>query len=137
MNWQKFGIEKWVPITGFEGIYEVSSFGQVRSCDRLLKNRSGHRFLKGEKLKQYLSFGSYYAVQLRKNCSKKAIYVHRLVASHFVPDSVENPIVNHKDGNRRNNHFLNLEWTTKSGNALHAIAMGRWYKGKKEVVNAV
>ena len=70
------------------------------------------------------SDGKYLFVILQKNGHKKHFKVHRLVASHFVKNPNNNPIVNHIDGNKENNHYKNLEWVTYKENSLHAVNTG-------------
>lgn len=103
--------EIWLPVVGYDGIYEVSNFGRVKS----------NKFGKERILKPYNCHG-YREVDLRFNNKSKRCRVHRLVATAFMPN--ENPdvkiFINHKDGNRSNNHVDNLEWCTASENTEHA-----------------
>lgn len=60
----------------------------------------------------------------RRVCiNKKKYFIHRLVATYFIPNIHNKPIINHKDGNKRNNHVSNLEWATRSENDLHAFKL--------------
>jgi hypothetical protein len=118
-------MEIWKDISGYEGEYQVSTYGRVRSLDREIevieKNRTYIRKLKGDLLNQnkYKSKSNfYYRVQL-KNKGKK-YFVHRLVALTFIENNDSNRIeVNHKDLNGLNNHIDNLEWNTPSENVKH------------------
>ena len=99
----------WRDIEGFEGLYQVSNTGQVRS---LGNNRSR----KTKILKQYINNKGYKQVGLRKNGKCKKYLVHRLVAQAFIPNPNNYPIINHKDENPSNNAVWNLEWCTYKHN---------------------
>ena len=66
----------------------------------------------------------YYRVTLSKEGKTKRVFIHKLVAEHYVPNEYNLPIVNHLDGNKLNNHALNLEWTTHKDNLSHALSTG-------------
>ena len=123
--------ERWAPVEGYEGYYEVSSIGRVYSLPRRCKSSRGGRpsTVPGKVLLPDLT-GVYAMVTLCKNGKTKAIAIHRLVASAFVPNPENKPEVNHKDADKRNNQADNLEWVTKSEQALHAILLGRWPDNK-------
>lgn len=128
----------WLPIAGFEGEYEVSSDGQVRSMDRVRKyynsryNKMCSMKIRGRIRKPSISYDGYAEVHLQKSDSNKSYYarVHRLVASAFIPNPNNLPQVNHKDGNKLNNKVDNLEWVTAEDNTRHAIEKlhGFWMK---------
>ena len=103
--------EIWKDILGYEGLYQVSNFGRVRSLDRIVKEKNGkNKFLKGKILKYILVYGGYMVVRLSKNGILKNYYVHRLVAQAFLDNPDNLPCVNHKDENPQNNVVSNLEW---------------------------
>jgi hypothetical protein len=113
--------EIWKDIIGFEGYYQVSNFGNVKSLDRLIiSNRSSQR-LKSQAIKKTnrSGRGDYFVVILYKNSIGKTMYVHRLVARAFIPNPENKQQVNHMDGNSTNNHYSNLEWNTVSENNTH------------------
>lgn len=114
-------METWKEIHGYEGMYEVSSLGNIRSVDRL--GYDG-RNLKSKKLKLTKNSNGYYRVSLCKNniCIKE--YVHRIVAKNFICIEHEKKEVNHIDGNKKNNQINNLEWVTSYENSLHAFENG-------------
>ena len=106
--------EIWKPVQGFDR-YEVSSFGRVRS----------HYFVPPLILSCAKTDKGYPSVDLRLNGSRNNFAVHRLVAVAFVSNPSNKPQVNHKDSNRANNHYLNLEWVTHTENMRHSIDKGR------------
>jgi len=120
-------METYKPIHGFEGIYEVSDLGNVRSVPRLRRSRGfkyavGYRVLKGAVTRDgYKTVRLYHHVGGTKWTDAS---VHRLVASAFLPQPEGKLFVNHKDGNKLNNSPANLEWCTRSENCRHAISIG-------------
>ena len=121
--------EIWKEIPGFDGAYQVSSLGNVRSCDRIIYYRNGNprgscKHEKGRIISQHISNSGYYNVPLRKNKIRKFYFVHRLVAQTFLDNPENKPQVNHIDGNRLNNQVSNLEWATRSENVNHALRTG-------------
>jgi hypothetical protein len=116
-------IEIWKDVTGYEGLYEVSNFGRVRTH----KNKVTYSELHGERhwkqriLKPKSSKTREPRVTLWKNKISKDFLVHRLVAEAFIPNPDNKPTVNHIDGDPNNNHFENLEWATYKENNNHAF----------------
>ena len=103
--------EVWRSVEGFEGIYEVSNHGRLKNKKRIRKlSRSGGRN------RDYL-----FIILHKKNpVLTKNQSIHRLVAKAFIPNPENKTEVNHKDGNKLNNHYSNLEWCTRKENAQHA-----------------
>lgn len=111
----------WKDVVGFEGLYEVSNIGRVRSIDRaILRSDGTYLNLKGKILPQYKKCGNSSLPRLYVNLSKKGkAYtktVSRLVAMAFLENKNNYPEVNHKDENPLNNNVLNLEWCTSEYN---------------------
>lgn len=98
--------EIWKPIAGYEGIYEVSSFGRIRSVVNGL-------LLTSDEARGYLR------VTLFRNGVRNRQPVHRLVAQAFIPNPCDKPSINHKDEDKSNNRVDNLEWCTPKENCNH------------------
>ena len=111
--------EVWVGIKDFESSYEISSFGIPRSLNRLSINRNKVCNLKGKILKKVIRNG-YEHIMISSGNLRFVKKVHRLVAEAFIPNPENKRCVNHKDGNKLNNHVSNLEWVTHSENNKHA-----------------
>jgi len=106
-------MEAWKDIPGFEGLYQISNKGRLKS----FKQYKDGRILSTKNNKgDYLS-----AVLCGKGVERRSTRVHRLVAEAFIPNPDSKPEVNHKDGNKQNNRVENLEWVTRLENAHHAI----------------
>jgi hypothetical protein len=127
-------MEIWHPCAGFETHYEVSNYGNVRSVERYVKNPRYDGFLKkapSKILKQAKSKNGYLIVSFCVDGIKSNQSPHRLVARAFILNESNKPQVNHKDGNKHNNHIDNLEWCNASENAIHAITVLKQQRGGK------
>lgn len=127
-------IEEWRTIPGYEGYYEVSNMGRVRSLDRIKRSGYGSTSkIKGKVLKPGRTLRGYTQVNLYKDGNSEMLLLHRIVAKVFIPnnDSKEKRTVNHIDGNKENNCINNLEWATYSENHIHAFKHGlrHWKDG--------
>lgn len=112
----------WKAIRGYEGYYEVSDDGIVRSIDRYVKNHGQYmRKLKGQVMKQTVAQNGYLVVNLRRDRTSNVVCVHRLVAEAFIDNPDNKDTVNHIDGDKLNNNVDNLEWATYSENNVHAL----------------
>ncbi len=111
-------MEEWKDIKGYEGLYQVSNWGNVRSVFRYVKSGNGYRKVRERILKTYLAGleRDYHYINLHKNNKKEPFSVHRLVAEAFIPNSDNLPQVNHKDEDKTNNKVENLEWCTSQYN---------------------
>ena len=109
--------EIWRPIEGYEGLYEVSNLGRVRSLDRYVKGKGkSYRLHKGKVLSSAKDTIGYLFVILHCNGKCKTIRVHRLVAEAFIPAVEGLSEVNHKDEDKTNNRVENLEWCSHKYN---------------------
>lgn len=114
-------MEIWKNIIGYEGSYQISSQGNVRSLDRHIKRKNGVlEFKRGQPIVPQLNVNRYWSVGLRKNNKVKRAYIHRLVCEHFIKNHENHKCVNHKDGNPNNNNVENLEWVSYSMNLKHS-----------------
>lgn len=118
--------EIWKDISGYEGYYQVSNLGRVKSLERtIIQNYKCGKKLKRLKksvvLKQQRCTNGYLFVNLSKKNKRSIKLIHRLVAIHFIDNLENKPEVNHKDLNKKNNNFLNLEWCTPKENTNHYI----------------
>lgn len=122
--------EIWKDIKGYEGLYQVSNFGNVKSI--VYKNQWG-TFKRDHVLSQLEVEGGYLQVHLYKNRRGVQRAVHRLVAEAFCEKKDEEHEVNHIDYNRKNNLFSNLEWCSHTDNVRHSI-QNRPKKNKVKIV---
>lgn len=104
-------LDNWHNIKGWED-YFVSNDGRIYSIRR------------NKLLKVWSQPGKYKRITLSKGGKYKSFTIHRLVATGFIPNPLNKKYVNHKDGNKNNCNYLNLEWCTQSENTIHAIIMG-------------
>jgi hypothetical protein len=113
-------METWMPINGYEGVYEVSDKGDVKSLARKIILKPSEKSI-------------YPQVNLSKGGSYKTFKIHRLVAGAFIENHYNLEQVNHIDGNKKNNNVANLEWVTRSDNVIHAYKIGLMKKPKGEL----
>lgn len=115
-------VEEWKPVPGFEGKYEVSSFGRFKSLERDLIYSDGRKGrLKESLIKGSLGNAGYLIISLD---TKHKQLAHRIVARAFLGEPEYRTTVNHKDGNKTNNRVDNLEWATYQQNNIHARKTG-------------
>ena len=119
----KIGI--WKDIEGYEGYYQVSNLGNIRSCDRVVLNHWGNgQHRKGKLMSPSRSPNGYSIITLQKEGRVKYQTVHRTVATVFIHNPENKPEINHIDGNKDNNTIENLEWVTTAENKKHALETG-------------
>ncbi len=116
--------EVWNDIPEFEGFYQVSNQGRVKSCDRIVDSNGRKRALKAAILKPSISTGGYKGVTLWKHGKGITKSIHILVALSFLGDCPDGCNINHKDGNKLNNCISNIEYCTFAQNSQHAYDMG-------------
>lgn len=137
---ESYGAERWAPVAGFEGLYEVSTHGRVRGVERVIE-LTGHpklkrRTLKARILAQSLNVphGHGYKrlqVKLHKGNQLFTFNVARLVAETFLPNPSGLPFVLHLDDDATNNRVENLEWGDHSENVRQAMERGRYPRGQR------
>lgn len=126
-------MEIWKDIEGYEGLYQVSNEGNVKSLKREITYKDGRKKLIKERiLKKILSDLGYYHVMLCKNGISKRFKIHRLVANAFIPNINNLPIINHKDENPKNNSVENLEWCDQNYNVHYGTMIER---GREKQLN--
>lgn len=124
-------MEIWKPVKGYEGKYEVSTYGRIRS---LIGSGGEDRVCI---LKPYIAKTlsiNYKRVGLWKNQQNTVRFVHRLVAETFIPNPLNKPFINHIDNDPHNNHVDNLEWCTQQENIQHSLKQGRRPQNTQQVM---
>lgn len=105
--------EIWKDIKGYEGLYQISNLGNVKSLSKqIIRSNGKKQTFKEKKLKPGLSKNGYLSVSLFKNGKGKTYMIHRLVAETFIENINNYKCINHKDENKQNNIVNNLEWCT-------------------------
>jgi hypothetical protein len=123
-------MEVWKDIEGYEGLYQVSNIGRVKSLKRYVQNHSGASYLVPERIKKASEKKErdkkqgYMSISLYKNNKGKSFYVHRLVAEAFVENPDNKETVNHINGDKHDNRAYNLEWCSYAENNAHAVKTG-------------
>lgn len=118
-------MEIWKEIKGYEGHYQISNFGRIKSIkqteDKILNNlKNGRGYLK---------------IDLCKKGTRKFLFLHRLVAIHFISNPKNKPCINHKNGIKSDNKVQNLEWVTYSENMFHSYKNGLHKPGMNKRVD--
>jgi hypothetical protein len=113
-------IEIWSPVPEYEGIYDVSNYGRVKSLCRVVKFGNRCPRVVDEKILKRNNSNGYLTISLARDGKKLTAMIHSLVAKAFINNPDSKPHVNHKDGIRWNNFYKNLEWVTCSENVLHS-----------------
>lgn len=122
----------WKPVVGYEGYYEVSDDGMVRSVERMVNQADGKKKMFPEVyLKPAIDRLGYHRVLLSRHGSKKSLQVHRLVLESFVGQCLDGMQCSHNDSNPANNSVGNLRWDTQSGNFQDKVNNGTSIRGSK------
>jgi len=124
-------MEQWKDCVGWEGLYEVSNYGNVRSIQRKTKNFSGFCLRGGKQLKKILGTRGYEVVNLTCYKARKQVFVHKLVLEAFCGPAPVGFEACHNDGNRLNNSLNNLRWDTRKNNHQDKKKHGTWQVGEK------
>lgn len=124
--------EEWRDIKGYEGLYQVSNLGRVKSLERYKKNRGKMQLVEGTIRMPRIEKNGYARVDLCKDGKRKMHCVHRLVTEAFVPNPENKPQVNHIDEDRSNNNANNLEWVTNKENCNYGMHNKNLSKAKKD-----
>jgi hypothetical protein len=114
-----FMSERWKDVKGYNGSYQISNYGRVKSIARLVKNKTGLRVVPEIILSHGINEYGYAYVILFKLNTGRPFRVNRLVAKAFIRNPLNKKEVNHLDGDRLNNRKTNLEWSTRSENLKH------------------
>ena len=122
----------WKPIPDYEGYYEVSSNGEIRSCKRYANDRNGLRYRRV--MRQCLGCSGYLQVGLRKNGKRKNCKIHKIVASVFVPNPEGKPCIDHINTDRTDNRACNLRWVTIKENSNNPLTKKHSKYGREKVV---
>ena len=118
-------MEIWKDVKGYEGLYQVSNLGKVKSLKKIITTKKGWFLPKKECVLKYKKGNhGYIRVMLYKNKKGISFGVHKLVIIAFIPNPENKPEPNHKNGIKTDNRVVNLEWVTKSENAIHSYKMG-------------
>ena len=127
-------MEEWKLIKNYEGLYEVSNLGRIRSLDKLVKGRKGTEYIKkGKILKQIKHVNGYMKIGLTKDGKRKTFLVHRLVAEAFISNPENKPYIDHINTIKDDNRVENLRWATASENQYNELTTikKKEYKGEK------
>jgi hypothetical protein len=116
--------EVWKDIKDYEGLYQISSWGRVKSLSRRMWVGRGWTISKEKILRAHNTGKGYLQTFFTKDYKKYYPLIHRLVAEVFIQNPLNLPDINHKDGNKSNNYVNNLEWCTKKQNTQYGIKLG-------------
>lgn len=124
--------ERWLPVVGYEGFYEVSNLGRVRSVDRQIRHRDGSLHMYPSRvLKPSVTTNGYAYISVSVNKAQRSVAVHRLVATAFLGPAPDGMEVCHRNGDELDNRSENLRYGTHGSNVLDTVRMGtHWFAQK-------
>ena len=127
--------EIWLPIEGYENLYEVSNLGRVRRIESVVNGKAGSkRKVSGKILKPMAQQNGYLIVTLHKNGIRRNFLIHRLVAAAFIPNPDKKPQVNHLSEDKLNNSVENLEWCSAKENTNYGTRNKRISEKRKKAI---
>ena len=118
--------EQWKDVAGWEGYYQISNLGNVRSVDRVISWNGTTRLLRGKPMVPVIGTDGYLMIKFTRNNKATTYGIHRIVAQNFIDNPDNLPEVNHIDCDRTNNAVSNLEWSTHSENIGHSRDLGHY-----------
>lgn len=113
-------LEIWEDIPNYQNFYQANPCGLIKSLPKSLRVKNGFRVTKELIIANTNNGNGYLVCSLSKNTKRKSILLHRIIAMTFIPNPNNLPEVNHKDGNKNNNHVDNLEWCARQENIDHS-----------------
>jgi len=126
---------RWCDVVGFEGLYQVSDCGKIRSYRRIVIRSNGRKYTVNHKiLNPALDHAGYLRTVLSVDGKGKTIKIHREIAKAFINNPENKATVNHIDGNKINNHISNLEWATQKENLKHSFETGLQDNSKRLLI---
>lgn len=131
MEQLKLANERWLPIPDYEGLYEVSNLGRIRSLERVVLAGDRSYVRPGQQIKTRFDELGYERVTLCKGAKTQHYMLHRIVASAFLPNPDNKPHIDHIDGNPSNNRVDNLRWCTPKENCNNPITRARVLDSRK------
>lgn len=123
--------EEWRPVVGYEGFYEVSDMGRVRSVDRRVPKGNHYITRRGQEMRPTTITGGYRQLGLSKHGGRKSFLVHHIVLNSFVSPRPEGMEACHNDGDPNNNRLYNLRWDTPSNNTYDRVRHGTHFCSRK------
>ena len=129
---------EWKSIVNYDGLYEVSANGEIKSVARILKDSKGNTRVWPERImKQTKDKDGYFRVCLSKDGKCTGKRVHRIVAEAFIDNPEKLPFINHKDENKTNNNYKNLEWCNAKYNSNYGNAIEKRVKSRRIPILAI
>lgn len=129
--------EVWKDVVGYEGLYQVSNLGRVKSVDRTILRSSTPQKVKGKIISQETQNTGYKIVNLWNKKNRKAFLVHRLVAEAFLNKQDGKDVIDHINGIRDDNRVVNLRWCTQKENSNYPIARHKYLSANKKRIENI